>query len=689
MAMFTVTTSTDLVNSGDGLLSLREAIAQANATAAADTIVFANGIEGQTLVLTNGELAITKDLTIDGDKNGDGTGVTISGNDASRIMTISGDQTDVALTDLVFRDGRANGGDGGAVHFDGRSLAVTNSAFVSNTSNTTVAGDYKGDGGAVFLAGGDVRIADSLFEDNFSLNGGAIATALSDIDLRISGSRFLSNDSAIGGGAMSVSGYLSLIASEISHNSGGYYHSGGTGGIRLHGSGVIDGTTINNNFGKYGAGGVEFSGSALTINNSTIASNTSGGGYAAGSGGGIAADSGTLVIRSTTVTANAAGDGFDYDSSKGGGIFVSAGAALDIANSIVAGNRVDGPVASGVDIEGSISFSNGHNLFGSDVSGDATGDRENIAGSVIFTAIDPFTGGGAVNGDGVAPLRANIANPAIAGADRFLIASEDQLGVHRPMPSGTNPDIGAAESGFTPSKISSANNDALTGTGAANTLNGLGGHDFLKGLAGNDTLNGGDGNDFLEGNGGKDKINGGAGFDIANYGDSSKAVTVDLRGDASGDTDTAKRGDGNDTLTGIEGAIGGGGKDRFFGDGGDNWFQGGNGKDTFTGGGGADLYDYNLTAASKVGSAGRDVITDFRHLTDKIDLSGIDADTTTAGDQAFHWVGSAALTGPGELGFFTSGGNTIIRMSTDADAGSESEIQLTGIKTLTALDFYL
>jgi hypothetical protein len=68
---------------------------------------------------------------------------------------------------------------------------------------------------------------------------------------------------------------------------------------------------------------------------------------------------------------------------------------------------------------------------------------------------------------------------------------------------------------------------------------------------------------------------------------------------------------------------------------------------------------------------------------------GIDADTTAAGNQAFRWVGSAALTGPGEVGFFTSGGNTIVRMSTDADVASEAEIQLTGIKTLTALDFYL
>ena len=60
-----------------------------------------------------------------------------------------------------------------------------------------------------------------------------------------------------------------------------------------------------------------------------------------------------------------------------------------------------------------------------------------------------------------------------------------------------------------------------------------------------------------------------------------------------------------------------------------------------------------------------------------------------AGNQAFRWVGTAALTGaPGELGFFTSGGNTIIHGSNDADAADEFQIQLNGIKTLTVDDFY-
>ena len=67
----------------------------------------------------------------------------------------------------------------------------------------------------------------------------------------------------------------------------------------------------------------------------------------------------------------------------------------------------------------------------------------------------------------------------------------------------------------------------------------------------------------------------------------------------------------------------------------------------------------------------------------------IDADSTTPGQQSFRWVGKATLTGAAQLGYYVSGGNTIVRASTDADAAAEVEIQLTGVKTLTEGDFRL
>lgn len=96
MATITVGTAADVVAS-DGLRSLREAVALANATSAADTIVFSSSLEGKTLTLTGGELVLRRDTIIDGDSNNDGNEVTISGGDASRIFRIGEEGTHVSL----------------------------------------------------------------------------------------------------------------------------------------------------------------------------------------------------------------------------------------------------------------------------------------------------------------------------------------------------------------------------------------------------------------------------------------------------------------------------------------------------------------------------------------------------------------------------------------------------------------
>jgi fibronectin-binding autotransporter adhesin len=70
MTAITVTTAADVVNASDGKISLREAVTQANATAAPDTITFPSGLEGATLTLSQGELVLCRDVTIDGKENG-------------------------------------------------------------------------------------------------------------------------------------------------------------------------------------------------------------------------------------------------------------------------------------------------------------------------------------------------------------------------------------------------------------------------------------------------------------------------------------------------------------------------------------------------------------------------------------------------------------------------------------------
>jgi fibronectin-binding autotransporter adhesin len=149
MATLTVNIAADTV-ANDGKLSLREAVAQANATAGADTIRFASGLEGKTLTLTGGELVLTRDLTIDGDSNNDGKEVTISGGGVSRILRITGGNTDVSLRDLGLTAGRApDDQNGGAIHSGGRSLRLDDCDVSKSMINSV--GHYYG-GAGIFAA---------------------------------------------------------------------------------------------------------------------------------------------------------------------------------------------------------------------------------------------------------------------------------------------------------------------------------------------------------------------------------------------------------------------------------------------------------------------------------------------------------------------------------------------------------
>ena len=133
---------------------------------------------------------------------------------------------------------------------------------------------------------------------------------------------------------------------------------------------------------------------------------------------------------------------------------------------------------------------------------------------------------------------------------------------------------------------------------------------------------------------------------------------------------------------------GGGGNDLLWGDAGNDTLIGGEGNDSLSGGLGRDVFDFNAVIESLVGLT-RDIITDFSHTQlDKIDLSTIDANSALLNDQAFlsDVLTSGSFTFVGQLRLE---GN-ILSGNTDNDFNtSEFEIQLTGINTLTSVDFIL
>ena len=149
-----------------------------------------------------------------------------------------------------------------------------------------------------------------------------------------------------------------------------------------------------------------------------------------------------------------------------------------------------------------------------------------------------------------------------------------------------------------------------------------------------------------------------------------------------GRNDTLLGGRGNDVL------IGGSGADQLFGGRGRDVLNGGGGHDTLEGNAGADRFDFNSAAESPAGH-GRDHITDFQPGLDHIDVSTIDADTTTPGNQAFVWAGASASPATGQLSYFHNNGNTIITANVDGDARPEFQVVIEGHFTPHAIDFIL
>ncbi|WP_104205070.1 cellulose binding domain-containing protein [Billgrantia saliphila] len=112
---------------------------------------------------------------------------------------------------------------------------------------------------------------------------------------------------------------------------------------------------------------------------------------------------------------------------------------------------------------------------------------------------------------------------------------------------------------------------------------------------------------------------------------------------------------------------------------------GGLGSDSLTGGAGGDRFVYLSTLESTAFDS--DIIVDFdRNEGDLIDLSHIDADLASEGDQAFAWVGNAAFSGTaGEL---RSEGD-LVQGDVNGDGVVDLQISVLGIDTLRADDLML
>jgi Ca2+-binding RTX toxin-like protein len=141
-------------------------------------------------------------------------------------------------------------------------------------------------------------------------------------------------------------------------------------------------------------------------------------------------------------------------------------------------------------------------------------------------------------------------------------------------------------------------------------------------------------------------------------------------------------GAGDDLLTG------GRMDDLMYGRSGADLLRGLRGGDRLSGGAGGDTFRYLNGADSRV--ADPDLITDFGVGADRIDLHQIDADTTTPGNQAFHFGKTAGHTGDIVAKYIAAQDLTEVRLYVNGDNTPDAMITLSGNHhVLSAGDYVL
>jgi len=474
----TVTNSAD---SGPG--TLRQAIANAPS---GDTIDFA--ISG-TLILTSGELLINKNLTILGPGAGSLTiqRSTDNGTAGFRIfhlqsgiirmsgLSMSNGQVDVgggiynettaSLQDCTLVRNSATTSGGGAYNLS--TLTLSNCTL---TQNIVAGGSGSGYGGGLGNEG--TLIALSCKVTSNSVTGAGYTNQFgggiwNSGTLGITNSAVNGNAASDSGGGIFNEGTLALNTSTVDSNLAKSANGAGRGGgiANTFGTVTLDRSTISSNsVGVAGAsaglgGGVANDTGSLVACNSTVSGNVATGGADPGNpprGGGIFNGLGSVMMNNSTVTANSVSGG---SSQNGGALFNSAGAVESTKNNILAGNTATTDVFNGQ--QGDI-LSSGFNLFGTTngVITTGPGDRFNLTAAQLM--LGPLQN----NGGPTLTHALLCGSPAINSGGGSGCDPTDQRGFSRIV--GGIIDIGAYEyNNAAPTVVCPLPTSAVAGAGAA------------------------------------------------------------------------------------------------------------------------------------------------------------------------------------------------------------------------------
>jgi hypothetical protein len=369
LAALLVNSPLDNTASGDGLVTLREAILAANSDTTtdlgqkgnfADTISFDFGHDGpQTIELTMGQLTIDSDLTIVGagsglltiDASASDTLPDMANGTGSRVFDIALRPTigwNVTLRHMTLTGGDSDGR-GGAIQAAGH-LTLDDVSIVGNAATNH--------GGAIYTTH-RLNVSDSDLVDNHSQGSGGGIYVEGSNSLLLSNAHISGNTSAFDGGGLFVDDSdFTIVHSTITDNHADPGAQFRGGGIYVRDTIVLAAEAVITANVAASGGGIYALRSRLTFNDSQINQNEA----LAGNGGGIyieetpigvalnfstmtgnksSQDGGAIYARSSLAAVNDSIIGGNEAESHGGGIMVRNN-ALRVVRSRVTGNVAGG-----------------------------------------------------------------------------------------------------------------------------------------------------------------------------------------------------------------------------------------------------------------------------------------------------------------------------------------------------------
>lgn len=376
--------------------------------------------------------------------------------------------------------GGGGAGLGGGMFARTGNVSVANCAFAGNAAirglagfGQIPAGNGQGVGGAIFVLDASLNLVNPTFSGNTAStsqpNLGASTTVVNTNDSGAGSLRqavFVANNAGSGttitfapalsgqtitltSGQLTLSNNLIIDASSLP---GGIALSGNNSSrvlqIASGGNVTLESLTLKNGFltgaapAGAGAGILVDSGAVLTVNRSTIASNT------AAYGGGIYCLGGTLKVNNSTFTGNSA-TGFGFGGYGGGFYLVNSSATVN--HSTIAGNVFTAGPNSGagglaldnsaVSVTNSILAGNSAPDLATITGGVPNGQNNLIGGSPLLAPLGNYGGPTQT----MPPLPGSPAIDAATGGTSFTI---DQRG--KPRLVGAFADLGAVEGVFNP-----------------------------------------------------------------------------------------------------------------------------------------------------------------------------------------------------------------------------------------------